>query len=70
MKLILVLVMTTISLPSETLLVLNTVKAQEAQRLKRPVTHAEFIAFLSKLYTRVSGDTRVLDGVWEKIEKG
>lgn len=60
--------MTTISVPSETLIILNSVKAQEALRLKRPVTHDEFIVFLSKLYTRVSGDTRVLDGVWEKIK--
>lgn len=59
----------TITVPYETLLMFNEVKTQEAVRVKKQLTHDEFLTFLTKLYKRVGGDTFVLDAAWEKVKE-
>lgn len=46
----------------------NEAKNHEALRVKKPLTHEEFMLFLVKLYKRVEGDTTVLNNVWEKVK--
>lgn len=62
--------MSTITVPPETLLRVNEVKNQEALRIKKQITHEEFLIFVSYLYKRVAGDTMALDAAWEKVRKG
>lgn len=45
---------------------LNEVEGKEGLRVKRALTHEEFLTFLTHLYKRVAGDTMVLDAAWEK----
>lgn len=62
--------MSTITVPSEVLLMFNDAKTQEALRLKEPLTHEDFLKFLIKVYKRVVGDTIVLNSAWEKVKEG
>jgi len=60
--------MSTITVPPLTLLRINEVKNQEALRIKKQITHDEFIIFMTKLYKRVGGDTLALDAAWERVK--
>ncbi len=60
--------MSTITAASGILLKFNEAKTNEALRVKKTLTHEEFLLFLIKLYKRVEGDTAVLNNVWEKVK--
>lgn len=60
--------MTTITTNYNVLLKFNEAKNREALRVKKLLTHEEFLLFLIKLYKRVEGDTTVLNNVWEKVK--
>jgi secreted Zn-dependent insulinase-like peptidase len=59
----------TITVPPEIILRVNEVKNQEALRIKKQITHEEFLMFMTKLYKRVAGDSFVLDAAWEKARE-
>ncbi len=48
---------------------INEAEGKEGLRVKRALTHEEFIVFLTHLYKRVAGDTMALDAAWEKVEQ-
>lgn len=58
---------TAINVSDNVRLLINEVEAKEGLRVRRPLTHEEFIMFLTHLYKRVAGDTMALDAAWEKV---
>ncbi len=59
---------TAINVSDRVRMMINEVESVEALRVKRALTHEEFMMFLTCLYKRVSGDTLVLDAAWDKIK--
>lgn len=61
---------TAINVSDKVRLLINEVEGKEGVRVKRPLTHEEFLTFLTCVYKRVEGDTMVLDAAWEKVGRG
>uniref|UniRef100_A0A6H1ZWP3 Uncharacterized protein n=1 Tax=viral metagenome TaxID=1070528 RepID=A0A6H1ZWP3_9ZZZZ len=58
---------TAINVSDNVRFLINEVEGKEGLRVKRALTHEEFIMFLTYLYKRVAGDTMALDAAWEKV---
>lgn len=57
---------TAINVSDKVRFLINEVEGKEGARVKRALTHEEFLTFLTCVYKRVEGDTMVLDAAWEK----
>jgi len=58
---------TAINVSDKVRFLINEVEGKEGVRVKKALTHEEFLLFLAHLYKRVAGDTMVLDAAWEKV---
>lgn len=61
---------TAINVSDKVRFLINEVEGKEGVRVKRALTHEEFLMFLTYVYKRVEGDTMVLDAAWEKVGRG
>lgn len=57
---------TAINVSDKVRFLINEAEGIEGLRVKRALTHEEFLMFLTCLYKRVAGDTMALDAAWDK----
>lgn len=60
---------TAINVSDDVRLLINEVEAKEGVRLKKVLTHEDFLLFLTCLYKRVEGDTMALDAAWDRVKR-
>lgn len=61
---------TAINVSDNVRFLINEVEGKEGVRVKKALTHEEFLTFLAHLYKRVSGDTMALDAAWDMVRRG